>query len=138
MNVLLQKSLIDAYPKILTPDHNKNVPYDVYGIECDDGWYKLLDTTFKTINNHLESNSLNDFKIVQIKEKLGKLRMWCLNSDTYITGVLSLAHNMSENTCELCGSIENVHLHCIGALNKTLCKYCKHEWYDLNENFKRI
>lgn len=73
------------------------------GIECDGGWIKILDPLFGSIRNHIKFAKIENFKITQVKEKFGTLRVYTSNSDEYINGLLDMAENMSEITCECCG-----------------------------------
>jgi hypothetical protein len=41
---------------------------------------------------------------IQIKEKFGTLRFYCVGGDDYTQGVLDLAERMSGVTCERCGA----------------------------------
>ncbi len=76
MNYKLQKQLKSKYDWL-----NKNVgdrcPYPMFGIECGDGWYGLLDYMFFSIDRILNGNPQlkEGFYISQIKEKFGETVM---------------------------------------------------------------
>ena len=47
-------------------------------------------------------------EFMQVKEKFGTLRIYATNTDTYISGLISMAESMSGNTCEICGTTKKV------------------------------
>lgn len=73
------------------------------GIECSNGWLTILDQLFSTMRTHAKYAKLENFKIVQVKEKFGTLRVYTDGADQYINGAITLAEHMSEVTCECCG-----------------------------------
>lgn len=75
------------------------------GIECGSGWNSIIDDACRLIKCRIEIKSLSDTKIIQIKEKFGKLRIYIINPDDYINGVKDMASHMSSKTCDQCGSI---------------------------------
>ena len=166
--------LIEKYPKLLHTSIIGKLPYDLYGIECGDGWYDIIDMALQQINTYNENPThvpckhnkwkikINDmaskwsyyilkplsdnirYKILskiyfnlkygvpsnykpvtifQIKEKMGSLTIHVTNSNTYVKGILAMAHLMSLKTCEHCGTNKNVTKQgnfCV----KSLCKKC--------------
>ena len=115
MNEKLQNDLVKAYPKIF-----KNVGF---GIECNDGWYDLLDTLCYRISMHchaentryiietdkyefIEEGDPEYMQVVaaQVKEKLGELRFYTDGGDATTEGMIQMAEQMSTRICELCGS----------------------------------
>lgn len=48
------------------------------------------------------------FDITQIKEKFGGLRFYYAGGDDYIDGMVDMAESMSYDTCETCGTTNNV------------------------------
>ena len=72
-------------------------------IECGNGWYDLLDAMFECIQKDLEKTPRPNFKITQIKEKFGILRIYIENSNQYIDKIILQAKSMSEHICETCG-----------------------------------
>jgi len=41
---------------------------------------------------------------VQVKEKFGGLRFYYSGGDQYIEGMVNLAENLAERTCDVCGA----------------------------------
>ena len=115
MKLELQNDLVKAYPKIF-----KNVDF---GIECNDGWYDLLDTLCYTMQRHCDVANTryiietDKYQFVvegdpeyvqvvaaQVKEKLGTLRFYVDGGDATTEGMIQMAEQMSTRICELCGS----------------------------------
>jgi hypothetical protein len=124
MNEKLQNDLIKAYPKIF-----KNVGGDetktcmAHGIQCNDGWYDLLDTLCYTMQRHcnvtntryiietdkyefVEEGDPEYVQVVaaQVKEKLGTLRFYVDGADDSTEAMIQMAEQMSGRICELCGN----------------------------------
>ncbi len=105
----------------------------VFGLECGDGWYNLLDDLCCKIQKHLDENpQLESFKMRQIKEKFGELSFYYQGGDDYISKVVREAEQQSYKTCELCGNDGNPCRSETGWL-KTLCK--KHS---VEHNYKEV
>jgi len=119
MNEKLQNDLIKTYPKIF-----KNISGDkAMGIQCNDGWYDLLDSLCYRISMHCMTENTryiietdkyefvleNDpayMQVVatQVKEKMGVLCFYTDGGDVTIQGMIQMAEQMSKRICELCGS----------------------------------
>ena len=106
------KILQEKYPKIFGLGEDSNEPYGLYGLECGDGWFDLIDTLCRNIQHHVDWKSKNlpegereDFQVVatQIKEKFGSLRYYYNGGDDYIQGMIHMAEAMSGKICENCG-----------------------------------
>ena len=78
----------------------------VFGIQCDNGWYNLLDELFYNIQNHLNKHPelKETFKIEEVKEKYGTLRVYYYGGDDYIDKLVTKAEKKSGNICEVCGA----------------------------------
>jgi hypothetical protein len=119
MNEKLQNDLVKAYPKIF-----KNIGGDkAMGIQCNDGWYDLLDSLCYRISVHCTAQNTryivetDKYEFVlegdpeymqvvaaQIKEKMGELRFYTDGGDATTEGMIQMAEQMSTRICELCGS----------------------------------
>ena len=124
MNEKLQNDLIKTYPKIF-----KNVGGDetktcmAHGIQCNDGWYDLLDSLCYRISMYCMAQNTryivetDKYEFVlegdpeymqvvaaQIKEKMGELRFYTDGGDATTEGMIQMAEQMSTRICELCGS----------------------------------
>lgn len=117
MNEILENQLYTNY-KNLFADKDKTIQEScmAWGVECGDGWYDLIDTLCRAIKVY-ESNleSKKDFddsyftnykkvKFDQVKEKFGGLRIYYKGGDSYVSGLVSMAEDMSYKICEICGN----------------------------------
>lgn len=100
------KILLEKYPKLFARTQ-ENSPYSIalFGPECQDGWFHIIDTLCRRIQGHIDNNK-KEFQpvIAQIKEKFGTLRFYCDYTNEYIDGLISMAESISANTCERCGN----------------------------------
>jgi len=88
----LEDKLFKTYPKILGK---------VKSIECEDGWYDLINTTCNTIQDK------NLITMGEIKKDNGLLSFHYYESGTVFShfwGILSMAAHMSAFICEICGN----------------------------------
>jgi len=83
--------------------------YSVFGCECGDGWYQILDELCSEIEKIInESDSPVDLEVNQIKEKFGTLR-FNVSIDgpekecTKIEELIQEAEQKSASICEECG-----------------------------------
>ena len=84
-------------------------PYELFGVECGKGWYKLLEPIFEYVENYNKDKD-DEHKIVftQIKEKWGTLRVYVNFGTDELYKLIDEAEDKSENVCEFCGTEENV------------------------------
>jgi len=103
MNEQLINQLIAKYPKLFS---------HYQFLECDDGWFDLIDRLCWQIDEHCkypghgfhkEEREDKEVYVVQIKEKFGSLRYYLNQNDDYIMGLVSMAESMSAIICEVCG-----------------------------------
>lgn len=131
----LQQKLFEKYPNLFENRH-KSIQEScmAWGIECDDGWYDILNNLCHEITQN-EINATNEkgfrynkdyvpVKFDQIKEKFGGLRIYCSGGDDHARGLKDMAEAMSYCICEHCGNK--------GRPNKsgwitTLCENCRGE-----------
>jgi hypothetical protein len=106
--------LRQRYPKIFKTSTHKDEPLDMWGLECDDGWFELVDTLCSKIQSHIDWRSKNinnaeeleNLQVVaeQIKEKFGGLRFYVTGGDDITEAFISFAETMSMKICETCGN----------------------------------
>jgi len=108
------------------------MPYTMFGIECGDGWFNILDTLFDCIESDvnqaaqslqwrtedkntpkeklIEAQEKFDAAIAelptihQIKEKFGSLRFYYGGNRDNIEPYVHFAEALSGRTCEQCGN----------------------------------
>jgi hypothetical protein len=83
----------------------------VFGFDCNDGWFDLLDETLEKIKTHVLNNYLPDlqnYTVRQIKEKWGGLRIELSVYDSELEKICDDAEAASFKICEVCGTKENI------------------------------
>lgn len=106
-------ALRQKYPKIFKTIQVDNKTLDIWGFECEDGWFELIDTLCGKIQSHIDWRSrsirskdeLDDLQVVaqQVKEKFGGLRFYTYGGDDITNAFISFAESMSMKICETCG-----------------------------------
>jgi len=119
----LQESLFQKYPKIFV---QRQLPMSqtcmCWGIECGDGWFKLLDTLCNHLTFNIERNGAPQLEAIQVKEKFGTLRFYIHGGNNEQYAAIHFAELLSGDICERCGSNQEV-TQTQGWI-KTLCKEC--------------
>jgi hypothetical protein len=94
----LNKHFYEKYPKMFARHR---------GLECDDGWFDLIDMLCSSIQFHLDHNNrdgkIPQVEIRQIKEKFGSLRFYISGGNEFLDGKISFAELMSGHICEISG-----------------------------------
>lgn len=118
----LQKQLFQKYPLIF---RQKDLPITQtcmsWGIECSDGWFNLIDKLCENIQKYCDKEEFQT-EATQVKEKYGGLRFYICYGDDRIYDLINKAEKESYNTCENCGSMDNV-TQTVGWI-VTLCSKC--------------
>jgi len=101
-----------------------------YRVECADGWFEVIYKLCKNIQNVLDKEvqkgqPLEDFTVVQVKEKFGGLRFYTHNSIAAIEDLIESAYDEVNEICEYCGD-EGVLRKDLGWI-RTLCNSCHAE-----------
>lgn len=111
----LDEELCAKYPKIFANRHgDMKQTLMCWGFECGDGWYKILDSLCRQIQNHIDwkneqrdkfqqGNGCTQVVAMQVKEKFGGLRFYYDGGDDTIDGMVRMAESWAANTCETCG-----------------------------------
>ena len=97
-------------------------PFELFGVECDKGWYGIIKPLFDYIEEYNKKNPDNKIIVQQCKEKWGELRYYVSHGDKTLFDMIDKAEAESWKTCEHCGSKENV-IHTEGWI-WTVCKDC--------------
>lgn len=99
-------------------------PYQLFGIECGDGWGCLYEPIIDYINNYNEDKEDEDkICVLQIKEKFGQLRIYVSHMTDELSKMIDDAEEKSAYICEECGSDKNVGM-VIGSWYYTVCFGC--------------
>lgn len=92
--------------------------YDCF--ECGPGWHPLI----KDALTKLEALDIPNLAVLQVKEKFGGLRIYLSSDNDETEAIIRAAEQEASETCEGCGSKENVELRGGGWL-RTLCVQCE-------------
>ena len=117
----LQNKLFEKYPSLFQYRNEKTRWPIVFGIECSNGWYDLIDSSLEQIEL---ADRDKKARIVQIKEKLAGLRIYVHNSNETIERVTSCVCCKSYTICESCGTKTLVNQRYLGYWKCTLCLKC--------------
>jgi hypothetical protein len=103
-----------------------HTPFELFGMECASGWNHLIKPLFEYIEQYNQDKE-DDKKIVvtQVKEKFGGLRFYTNFATQELHDMISKAEEESYETCEFCGTKENVG-HTSGWIT-TCCRKCLEE-----------
>ena len=116
-----EQELVKAFPQIFVDYGGDPMKTCLaFGIECLDGWYDLI---YKLCKDIMATNPPEDFKAEQVKSKYASLRFYVSGSTEEIYELIDKAEAESYNTCEYCGSREDVQL--TGSWVTSLCKGCR-------------
>lgn len=110
MNSDKQKELVNKYPDFFkgigkTPQESCLA----FGIQCDDGWFDIINSCCELIKNHYKNKKEIDFEFVQVKEKFGTLRMYFEGGDEFTAGAIRMAEYLSSRVCEVTGHPGKLH-----------------------------
>lgn len=88
---------------------NKETCYELFGIECGDGWREILKPIFDYVSEYNKEHADDSqLEFMQIKEKFGGLRVYMNFYTEELRELIEKAEMASYETCEMCGSTENV------------------------------
>lgn len=84
-------------------------PYQLFGIECEKGWFPLIQPIVDYIDKFNEDKPDDEkIYITQIKEKYGTLRIYVSHGTEELFNMIDEAEDKSASICEFCGSNVNV------------------------------
>lgn len=98
-----ENTLYATYPRLLVhrPGLGLHLPMH-FGIQCGDGWWHLVDRLLNRAQVHADERGFQPV-VLQIKEKLGALRVYWRDADEVIRGMAWFAEDLSASICEVCG-----------------------------------
>ncbi|KAA0677684.1 hypothetical protein [Roseomonas genomospecies 6] len=96
----LQERLFDAHPALF---QDREATPLVYGVECDAGWYPILDALCSVLIARAERAGSWPARFHQLKEKFGGLRVYGDTEGDYECGAITAAERMSWHICERSG-----------------------------------
>ena len=87
-------------------------------VSVDQGWQKIVKLLCENIQGRMDDRNVK-VSMTQIKEKFGKLRVYYISDDPYVSGLVDMAQDVANNTCEFCGTDGELVL--VGKEIRTLC-----------------
>lgn len=133
MKLELENKLYSDYPELFI---QRTLPMTqtcmCWGINCNDGWYNLIDNLCKEIQDYIDNTNSEQVEVVQLKEKFGTLRFYTNHSDDTIYSFIEKAELLSSKTCEICGTTKN-----IGTTLGWIITCCENCSKTLNRGWKR-
>lgn len=124
----LTAEIIKIYPEMFQGTDPNYTPWRA-GLGVDLGWYPIIKRLVTTIKENDDQYNLENgtevvTKVFDIKEKYGSLRFHPVGGTSDKNwDAIEAAENESENTCETCGSTEDVGTWTKGWI-VTCCKSC--------------
>lgn len=112
-------------------------PIELFGYECDHGWYPLIeeaeewvnDWNLKNCNENVKPSSTTlgweKLRIVQVKEKFGMLTIYCNFYPDNLHEKLFDLEQRSAKICERCGKTEGTTCKASHGWIYTLCPQCR-------------
>lgn len=109
------EDIINKYPKIFE-DYQGN-PNGINWHGVPEGWLPIIDTLCGCMQSYIDYHNKHtkdgvvkptQVKCTQMKEKFGGLRFYANNHDEIIEGMIEMAEYMCDNTCQNCGSQEDL------------------------------
>lgn len=98
-----------------------------FGLECDKGWYSIIEEYFDKIQDLLDSGIENDsfveFEVLQVKEKYAQLRVYYYGGTPAIWKLVEELEESCDNLCETCGK-SPAKVYESRGWYKTLCEEC--------------
>lgn len=98
-----ETELYSTHPRLLIyrPGQGENLPMQ-FGIECGDGWHSLIHCLLGFAQYHAAQTGVQPV-VLQIKEKLGTLRVHWRGADEVVRDLTQFAEDLSQSICEVCG-----------------------------------
>ncbi|WGK89278.1 MbcA/ParS/Xre antitoxin family protein [Pseudomonas migulae] len=103
MHEQLDALLCTRYPAIFSAEGS--VDQRLFGFECGDGWFPLIDGACELIQRHIESDGTQPLRALQVKQKFGGLRFYYQHGSDHAAAVVDLAESLSLHVCEICGAV---------------------------------
>lgn len=110
-------------------------PFEEFGYEVSNGWIPICEKVEKKIEEYNKSHSDAPIEIFQIKSKFGELRVYLMdaitgddiNTPEELKPFIEEVEKEAQETCEWCGSKENVRTSSYRGWIRTLCDPCNDE-----------
>lgn len=89
---MTDKDIIQKFPKVFgTAPFDYRTSLIGFGFEVPEKWLPSLEQLFSKINDVIQTKKIRNFKVVQVKEKFGTLRVYVQNSTDEIDDLIRIA-----------------------------------------------
>lgn len=106
--------LIHMYPELFgKPPFDPKTSLMYFGLEVGDGWLPILEELFEKLSEKVLTHELHDFRISQVKEKFGGLRVYTRNGNEATASLIREAVEKASHTCDVCakpGELKQIEL----------------------------
>jgi len=120
------KDLLDKYPELFGTDFDPRKTLIGFGFEVGSAWRDIIVSYLPEIAKIVKEDNLTDFRIIQVKEKFGMLSIYTRSSNEKIEEILEKIALECSQTCDLCGTKENVSFRRNGWL-RVRCDNCENK-----------
>lgn len=104
------KELVEQFPFLIPRNNSTDLLPENYDYsytlldDVEDGWQMIfLDMCTKIKKSLVESGNLDDFRIIQIKEKYGFMTIYTIGATKVVEDIIKNYSNMSGSICIKCG-----------------------------------
>lgn len=119
MNPEMTEKLFEEYPDLFKKE------LLTHYFDCQDGWFLLLDELARQIRQYSDHCSGSEkFEIVQVKQKMGPLRIYFRGGNEVIRKLIKEAEDKSKLICELDGEPAAGLCVCAPHWYRYLCNKC--------------
>ena len=102
----LEEKLIKRFPTCFGVNDKAPLTLMPFGFKCGDGWFEILwrlCVDLEPMVTELEKETGERFEVVQVREKLGTLRIYVSHHSDAINERIAAAQKEASHICELCG-----------------------------------
>lgn len=127
MNTENENKLVNKY--WIYSEREGLYPFPMFGFECGDGWFNLIDELSSKICKMIEDNHPDlkeTFMVTQVKEKYGTLSFYVSSAYDDIFDLIDEYESLSAHICESCGKAGELRNH--GGWYITLCDEHYEQW----------
>jgi hypothetical protein len=114
--------LIQEYPELFGTAFDPKETLIGFGLEIGPGWEKILADNLPELSKIVKDSKLDDFRIIQVKEKFGGLRIYTNYSIKKIDDWVEKMEILCSESCEKCGAPAQLYA---DGWWRTLCDECE-------------
>ncbi len=125
---MTQVDILRAHPDLFgTPPFDPRKTLIAFGFEVSKYWLPILAKGFDDISAIVKEQGLKDFRITQVKEKFGGLRIYCMYYTDEIDEVIDRMEAEVETVCESCGKPGELRTE---GWMVVRCDECQKNWFE--------